>query len=325
MPPIPRRLALSALSLVGAPRGARAQEAPWPARPITMVVPFSTGGSVDAVLRVLKPELEAALGQPIVPDYRPGGATALGAATVARARPDGHTLGMVVDALAVNASLYPNLPYDTLADLMPVTLLGVMPLVMAVHPAAPHADLAALLAAARARPGALTYASVGVGSVNHLAMELLSRQAGLRFTHVPYRGGGPAVTDLLGRHVDLMLMTLALARQQLDAGGLRALAVTSAARLAGLPGVPTAAEAGLPGYSAYSWMGVAAPRGTPEAVVRRLHEALRDVLAQPRVNEALAHLGMQVEASPPEVFGRFLRRDIATWAEVIRASDIRPE
>ena len=166
-----------------------AQEETWPSRPITMVIPFSTGGSVDAVLRVLKPMLEAELKQPIIPDYRPGGATALGAATVARARPDGYTFGIVVDALAVNATLYRNLPYDTQTDLMPVSLLGKMPLVMIVHPAAPFNDLAAIVAAARARSGALTYASVGVGSINHLAMELLNRQSGVTMTHVPYRGG----------------------------------------------------------------------------------------------------------------------------------------
>jgi tripartite-type tricarboxylate transporter receptor subunit TctC len=228
-----------------------------------MVIPFSTGGSVDAVLRVLKPMLEAELKQPIIPDYRPGGATALGAAKVARARPDGYTFGIVVDALAVNATLYRNLPYDTLTDLMPVSLLGKMPLVMIVHPAAPFNDIASLVAAARARSGALTYASVGVGSINHLAMELLNRQSGITMTHVPYRGGGPAVTDLLGRHVDMMLMSLALARAQLEAGTLKAVAVTSASRLAPLPSLPTASEGGIPGFTAFAWQGVVAPPGTP--------------------------------------------------------------
>ncbi len=305
--------------------GTLAQEAPWPARPITLVVPFATGGSVDAVLRVMKPHLEAELKQVIVPDYRPGGATALGAATVARARPDGLTFGMVVDALTVNATLYRNLPYDTLNDLMPVTLLGTMPLVMAVHPAAPFPDLASLLAEARARPGKLTYASVGVGSVNHLSMELLSRKAGISMTHVPYRGGGPAVTDLLGRHVDMMLMSLALARAQLDSGALRAITVTSLNRLPGLPSLPTASESGLPNFTAYSWQGFVAPQGTPEPIVRRFHEIIRTVSAIPSVRSGLESLGMVVETSPPESFRQFLRENIAVWENVIRDADIKPE
>lgn len=307
------------------PQHVVAQEETWPSRPITMVIPFSTGGSVDAVLRVLKPFLEAELKQPIVPDYRPGGATALGAATVARARPDGYTFGIVVDAFAVNATLYRNLPYDTLTDLLPVSLIGTMPLVMMVHPAAPYTDLSALMAAARVRPGAATYASVGVGSINHLAMELLSRRTGLSFTHVPYRGGGPAVTDLLGRHVDTMLMSLALARAQLDAGTLKAIAVTSANRLAALPNTPTASESGLPGFTAFAWQGVVAPPGTPAPILQRFHQVLRLAAAEPRIREGLENLGMQIEAASAEEFNRFLRESIAAWEKVIRDADIKPE
>ena len=254
---------------------------------------------MDAVLRVLKPMLEAELKQPIIPDYRPGGATALGAATVARARPDGYAFGIVVDALAVNATLYRNLPYDTLTDLMPVSLLGKMPLVMIVHPAAPFNDLASIVAAARARSGALTYASVGVGS--------------------------PAVTDLLGRHVDMMLMSLALARAQLDAGTLKAVAVTSASRLAALPSLPTASEGGIPGFTAFAWQGVVAPPGTPATVIGRFHQILRHVVAEPRIREGLENLGMQVEVSAPGEFSQFLREQINTWGVVIREADIKPE
>lgn len=316
---------LIAVLFLALPHQARTQEENWPSRPITMVIPFSTGGSVDAVLRVLKPMLEAELKQPIIPDYRPGGATALGTATVARARPDGYTFGIVVDALAVNATLYRNLPYDTLTDLMPVSLLGKMPLVMIVHPAAPFNDLAAIVSAARARLGALTYASVGVGSINHLAMELLNRQSGVSMTHVPYRGGGPAVTDLLGGHVDMMLMSLALARAQLDAGTLKAVAVTSASRLAALPSLPTASEGGIPGFTAFAWQGVVAPPGTPTTVIGRFHQILRNVAAEPRIREGLENLGMQAEVSSPSELSQFLREQINTWSTVIREADIKPE
>jgi tripartite-type tricarboxylate transporter receptor subunit TctC len=196
---------------------------------------------------------------------------------------------------------------------------------MIVHPAAPFNDLAAIVSAARARPGALTYASVGVGSINHLAMELLNRQSGVSMTHVPYRGGGPAVTDLLGGHVDMMLMSLALARAQLDAGTLKAVAVTSASRLAALPSLPTASEGGIPGFTAFAWQGVVAPPGTPTTVIGRFHQILRNVAAEPRIREGLENLGMQAEVSSPSELSQFLREQINTWSTVIREADIKPE
>ncbi len=319
--------AVAAVGLItGAALPAAAQSpAAYPTRPITMIVPFATGGSVDAVARVLKPHLERDLGQPIVLDYRPGGATTLGAAAVARARPDGYTLGIVVEAFAVNPGLYRSLPYDTLADLVPVTLIGVSPIVIAVNAASPHDTLPKLIAAARARPGTMSYATVGAGSMNHLAAELLSRAAEIRLIHVPYRGGGPAVTDLIGRHVDMMMMSVALARPHLDSGALRALAVASERRLPALPQVPTATEAGVPGLQASAWQAVVAPAGTPREVVERVQRAYRGALEVAGVREALGNLGMVVVASSPDAFGAFLRAEIETWGRVVREANIRPE
>lgn len=321
---IARRTVLAAASLGLAAPAALAQ-APLPSRPVTVVVPFSTGGSVDAVMRVLKPHLEQAFGQPVVMDYRPGGATAVGAATVARARPDGHTIGIVIDAFTVNPSLYRNLPYDTLADLAPVTKIGTMPLVVTVNAGGPYATLVALMEAARARPNAVSYATVGVGSMNHLAAEMLARTAGAQMTHVPYRGGGPAVTDLLGRHVDMMVMSLTLARPHLDSGGLRALAVTSEQRAPGLPEVPTVIETGIGHVTAEGWQGVVAPAGTPAEIVQRLHRDFAGVLRLPPVREALGTLGVVIAAATPEDFGAFLRADIAAWARLVRDANIQAE
>jgi tripartite-type tricarboxylate transporter receptor subunit TctC len=314
-------IALGAFIL--APAHAGAQERPYPNRPITLVVPFATGGSVDAVARVLKPHLEQSLGQPIVLDYRPGGATTVGTAFVARARPDGYTLGVVVDAHTTNPSLYRNLPFDTVTDLAPVTMIGTIPLVVAVNAASPHDTLPKLIAAARA--GRVSYASVGVGSINHLAAELLSRSAGVQMTHVPYRGGGPAVTDLLGRHVDMMIMSVTLARPQLSPTGLSAVAVTSEQRVPALPDVPTAAEAGVANFTAFAWQGVVAPAATPPAIVQRLNQEWRAALARADVREALGNLGVQIRASSPEEFAAFIRTDIATWARVVREANIQPE
>lgn len=321
---VTRATALGLLALGLSMAAAVAQQS-YPSRPITVVVPFATGGSVDAVARILKPHLERNLGQPIVLDYRPGASTTVGTGAVARSRPDGYTLGIVVDAHTVNPSLYRNLPYDTVADLAPVTMIGTMALVITVNAASPYDTLANVLAAARARPESVSYASVGIGSMNHMAAELLSRIAQVRLTHIPYRGGGPAVTDLLGRHVDLMIMTVALARPHLASGGLRAIAVTSDRRVPALPQVPTAAEAGVDGLNAFAWQGVVAPANTPREIVLRLQREWRIVLEMPEVRESLSNLGVQVTASTPEDFASFIRTDIENWGRIVRAANIQPE
>ncbi len=321
-----RRLALALL--LALPCAARAQPATtggYPNRPVTIIVPFTPGGSVDATMRTLKPALEEALGQPVVLDYRGGAATTIGATFVARSRPDGYTMGVVVDAFTVNASLYRSLPYDTLADFAPVTMLGTMPLVVTVAASGPLRSLQQLVTVARERPGGISYGSVGTASTNHLAAELLSRAAQVRMTHVPYRGGGPAVTDLLGGHLDMMIMSVALARQHLDAGALRALALTTGRRLASLPDVPTAAEAGVSGLEVFAWQGIVAPAGTPPEVVARMQQAFATVLARPDARAGLDRLGMEIAASTPQRFAEFLRTDIRHWSQVIQDANIQPE
>ncbi|RDJ19773.1 tripartite tricarboxylate transporter substrate binding protein [Bosea caraganae] len=317
--------AIAALSCALGLAPAAAQEKTYPAKPITLVIPFAPGGSVDAVVRTLKPHLDERLKQPIVVDYRGGAATTIGTGVVARAPADGYTIGVVVDAHTVNPSLYKDLTYNTFTDFAPVTLMGTMPLVVAVNASSEFDTLAKLVAVAKAKPKALAYGTVGTGSINHLAVELFSRAAGIELTHAPYRGGGPAVTDLLGGHIHLMLMSATLAKPQIDAGKFRALAVTSKERLPTLPNVPTVAESGYPGFEAFAWQGIVAPAKTPPAIVDRLQKETKAVLDLPEVRKQLGELGFVVAASTPAEFAAFIKSDAEHWAKVIETANVKPE
>jgi tripartite-type tricarboxylate transporter receptor subunit TctC len=308
-------------ALVAGPAGG--QSAAYPTRPVKIVIPFGPGGSVDTVVRTLKPHLEKRFGQPVVVDYRPGSATIVGTEVVSQAPPDGYTLGVVVDAFTINPSLYKNLPYDTLTSLTPVTQMGIIPLVVAVNSASNFKSLKDLVAAAKAKPKAVSYGTVGTGSINHLAAELFSRAAGIEMTHASYKGGAPAVTDLLGGHIDLMLMSVTLARAQLDAGKFRALAVTSEQRVPALPDIPTVAESGYPGFKAFAWQGIIAPAKTPPQIVDRVQQDFKAVLDLPDVREALAKAGFVVVASTPPQFAAFIKADVENWEGVVKSSNIK--
>jgi len=314
-------IALAAAGIAAAPAIAQS----YPSKPITLIIPFAPGGSVDAVVRAIKPHLEQKLGQPIVVDYRAGAATTVGTGLLARSAPDGYTLGMVVDAHTVNPSLYKSLPYNTLTDFAPITLVGTIPLVVTVNAASQFDSFGKLIEVAKSKPNTVTYATVGKGSINHLAAELLSRVAKIQMTHVPYRGGGPAVTDLLGGHVDMMMMSVTLARPNLDAGKFRAIAVTSEERVPSLPNVPTVAESGMGKFNTFAWQGILAPAKTPPEIVARVQRDVKAVLEIPSVREALGQLGFTIKGSTSAEFDAFIKADVANWADVVRDAKIEPE
>lgn len=308
--------AAGALALLS--RSARA--ATWPVRPISVVVPYPPGGSTDITARILGERLSAVLGQPLVMDNRSGGGGNIGLEFVARAAPDGYTLGVATTAHAINMTLFRKLNYDTLRSFAPVALLTENPLVLVVPAASPSRTVADLIAAAKARPGALNFATSGVGQSTHLAAELFASMAGLKLTHVPYRGSAPAVTDVIAGRADLMFDTTQSVLAHIESGRVRALGVTSAERLALVGDVPTIAEAALPGYVAIAWNGLVAPAGTPAEIVARLNAETVRALQEPAVAAKFASLGAVSRPLAPEAFREFLRAEIDKWGAVVRQS-----
>ena len=297
----------------------------YPEQPIRVVVPFGPGGGADITIRIMSDPLRAQLGQPIVVENRPGGSTIIGTDLIAKARPDGYALLIATSTFTINPSLHAKLPYDSLKDLQPVTLIAITPYVMVVHPSLPVRTVRDLIALAKRSPGQLTYASVGNGSATHLATEMLSGRAGIKMVHVPYKGSAPAVNDLVGGHVTLYIGSMPGSMPQARAGKLRAIAVTSATRARAAPDLPTIAESGLPGYEFNSWYGLFAPGGTPRAVVDRLHDAVSRVLAQPAVRERLAADGNEPVGLTPDAFAATIKSDMANYANIVRSARIKPD
>jgi tripartite-type tricarboxylate transporter receptor subunit TctC len=294
----------------------------YPARPVRVIVPFAPGGGTDIIARVMAPRLAEALGQQVVVDNRPGGGTIIGAELAARSPPDGYTLFMgLYGTMAINPSLYRKLPYDPVRDFAPVTLVGVGPNVLVVHPSLPAKSVKELIALAKAHPGKLSYASSGTGGAPHLAGELFKAMAHVDMVHVPYKGAGPATIDLLAGHVQVMFAGLGPAIAHVRAGKLHALGVASARRTPALPRVPTIAET-LPGFEASSWFGVFVPAGTPQAVIARLNADIAKVMARKDVQEPLMAQGYEALTGTPEELRGLLKRDIARWASVIRDARI---
>ena len=298
----------------------------YPARPVRFVVPFAPGGSVDTLARPVGPRLADAMGQQIVVDNRPGGNGDIGMLIVAKAPPDGYTivLGYVAN-LAIAPSLYAKMPYAPLKDYAPITQVATSPNVLTAHPSVPARDLKELIALARSKSGAVNFASTGVASVGHLTGELLNSLAGMKMTHVPYKGGGQAIIDLVGGHVQVMFSGFSAAMPHIKSGKIRALAVTGARRSPALPEVPTIAEQGFPGVEATAWYGVLAPAGTPRPVVVRLHGELVKALRMPEVVQRLDALGFEISGSTPEQFSAYMRTETAKWEKVVRASGAKPE
>ncbi len=314
-------LAASAASAVAASSALPAWAA-FPDRPIRIVVPFAPGGGTDLIARTIGDGMARDLGQPVIIDNKPGGGTIIGTEFVAKAAPDGLTLLMATFAHALNPSLQPRLPYATDRAFAPVALVGRSPNVLVVRPDRPYKTVAELIAAARAQPGKLSYGSYGNGTSAHLAGELFKSLTRTEITHVPYRGSSPAITDLLGGQIDMMLTTVASVAQQIEAGKLRALAVTSSARSSAWPNVPTLAEAGVPGYLAESWYGLYVPAGTPRDVVLRLNASARVAVQTEAFRKRVQEEGLVVEVGAPEELDRYVRAEETRWRKVVQDAHI---
>lgn len=297
----------------------------YPEKTVVMVAPFPAGGSVDLVARAVAQQMSETWRQSVIVANRPGAGGNIGAEMVARAAPDGYTLLMGTTALASSPALYRKLGYDVTRDLAPVSLVVTMPNVLVVHPSLPARSVRELVALAKARPGVLNSASAGIGSSNHLALVLFNTMAGVDIAHIPYKGAAPAVADVLGGHVAMTFVPIAAAVPPVRSGKLRALGITSAARSATLPGVPTLNEAGIRGYEATSWNALLAPGATPRDTVLRIHDALGESLRIPKVREILVSAGAEPVGSLPEDFGRFLRKEMVKWGEVVRAAGLKAE
>jgi tripartite-type tricarboxylate transporter receptor subunit TctC len=320
------RAALGAAALVaGACLCLPAAAQSYPSKPIRIIVPFAAGGAVDTVGRVVGQRIAEQIGQPVVVENKPGGHANIGADFVAKSPPDGYTVLLGANGLATNMTLHKDMPFDTLRDFAPVAGVGYAPLVLAVPAASPAKTLQEFLAEARAKPGSLSYGTAGGGTSGHLASELFKITAKFDALHVPYKGGAPALTDLVGERLSFMLINPIEAAPHVKAGRLRALAVSSDRRIAMMQEVPTFREAGLPGFEASVWWGFVVPAKTPKDVVARLSAEVLRSLQDAGVREKLAALGAVVEPSGAEQFGAFLRSEIDKWARVIQAARISAE
>lgn len=306
---------------------ATAQNA-WPTgKPISYVVPFAAGGTTDTLARLIGQQLGTALGTTVVVENKGGAAGSIGSEAAARSAPDGYTLlGGTVSSHAINISLYPKLGYDPIKSFSPVTLIGTNPVVLVVSAASPYKTLKDVLAAAKGRQGGLSSASAGTGSSQHLAVELLAYKSGVKFTHVPYKGSGPAIQDVISGQVDMMFDTTVVAAPHIQSGKLRAIAVTSPKRLASMPDVPTVAESGvaeLKDFEVQSWQAIFVPAGTPTPVVSRLHDEIRKILAQPDMQARLKGFGMEPADMSVAQIAAFQKAEVDKWAQVIKAANIK--
>jgi tripartite-type tricarboxylate transporter receptor subunit TctC len=318
------RAATSLVVLLCLAGSAQAQPA-WPTKPVKILVPTAPGGNADTLARMVAQHMSRATGQQFYVENRGGAGNTLGIESVARSPADGTTLLLGASTITINHLVYKRLPYDVLRDFAPVTQLVSLPNVLVVHPSQPHRTLGEYIAAARAAPGRINYASAGVGSNLHLAMELLKHRTGIDVAHVPYKGVGPALQDTLAGHVMSMMSNAASAKPHVDAGALRALAVTSRGRLPAMADVPSVAEAaGVSDYEVLSWFAMFAPAGTPEPIVARLHSEIAALLNMPETRTRLAGEGAEPVASKPAEFAEFVRAEIKKWDEVGKAANIQP-
>ncbi len=310
------------LALAALPLAAPAQD--YPSRQVRMVVPLSPGGSADIVARLVSHDLTERFGRPVVVENRVGGGGHIGSDFVAKAPPDGYTLLSAGIPQAIGMSLYRKLPYDMAKDLAAISQCVTFPSVVAVHPSLPVRSVKELVALAKSRPGTLNYGA-NTGSPNHLGVELLNIAQNIKLTHIPYKGAGQVVGDLVAGHIDLALLGFPPAMPMVRAGKLRAIAVTGLVRTPLLPGVPTVSESGVPGYSVISWYGIFAPAGTPPAIISKLNTEIAASLKNPETHRKLVDLGAEVAPTTPEQFARIVHEEIAKWAKVVKASGARAE
>jgi tripartite-type tricarboxylate transporter receptor subunit TctC len=311
-------VAVAAMAAMSAVHQAGAQA--WPSKPLKIVVPFAPGGATDIIGRLVAQKLADRLGQPVIVENKPGAGTTIGNAAVAKAAPDGYTLLFAPTPFVITQALYPSLPYDAGKDFAPVALLAVSPFVLVVNDALPAKNVADLVAMAKAKPGALTFCSAGSGSVPHLAGELFKLNAGVDIVHVPYKGGGPAISDLIGGQVNMMFATPIEVMQHVQSGRLRVLATTASHRLPVLPNVPTVQESGVPEFDVYAFFGILAPGGTPKEIVDRLALDLARVMADPDVVQRFAEQSAEARVLGPAAFGTFLQSERSKWADVVKRS-----
>lgn len=302
----------------------------WPTgKPITYLVPFPAGGTTDVLGRLIGQKLGTVLGTNIIVDNKPGAGGSVGSEVGSRAAPDGFTLvGGTVSSHAINVSLYPKIGYDPIKSFAPITLIGTNPLVLVVNQASPYKTLKDVIEASKGKAGGLSSASAGTGTSQHLSLELLAFRSGVKFTHIPYKGSGPAIQDVIGGQVDMMFDTTVVAAPHIQSGKLRAIAVTSASRLASLPDVPTVAESGLPGlanFEVLSWQAIFAPAGTPAPVIDRLHTEIGRILAEPEMQGKLKGFGMEPATMTTAQIAAFQRAEVAKWAQVIKAANIKAD
>ncbi|NRF66965.1 tripartite tricarboxylate transporter substrate binding protein [Aquincola sp. S2] len=322
-----RRLLQSSLGLLAAApfAGARAQS-PWPNKPIRYVVPFAAGGTTDILARLLSPKIGNVLGQTFVIDNKAGAGGVLGADMVAKAPPDGYTiLGSTISTQAINPVLNPKIPYNAAKDFAPVTMIGTTSNAVVVPASSPFKTIQDLISYARANPGRLSFSSAGTGSSQHMGGELLKQMAGMFIVHIPYRGSGPAVQDVIAGQVNFGIDTLVATAAHIKAGTLRVLAVTAGKRVKGFESVPTIAESGVKGYDVVSWQTVHAPAGTPKEIVARLHAEIASALAQPDIRQRLDALGLEPSGMKPEELAAFEIKEREKWAKVVKEGGIKVE
>lgn len=302
----------------------------WPTgKAITYMVPFPAGGTTDVLGRLIGQKLGTSLGTSVVVDNKGGAGGSVGSEVASRAAPDGYTmLGGTVSSHAINVSLYAKIGYDPIKSFLPVTLIGTNPTVLVVPASSPYKTLKDVVEASKAKAGGLSSASAGIGTSQHLSLELLAYKSGVKFNHVPYKGSGPAIQDVIGGQVDMMFDTTVVAAPHIQSGKLRAIAVTSPKRLASMPDVPTVAESGIKGledYSVLSWQAIFVPAGTPAPIVDRLHGEIRKILAEPEMQEKLKGFGMQPADMTTAQIAAFQKAEVEKWAQVIKAANIKAE
>jgi tripartite-type tricarboxylate transporter receptor subunit TctC len=321
-----RTLAALTLWMLATVAWAQQPAATYPSKPVRIVVGFPPGQATDTVARILAEKLTARLGQPFVIDNKPGAAGIIGSEAALKAPADGYTLLFSSSGpLAVNPSLYSKLPYDAVADIQPIALAARVPLFLVVNPNAPYRTLKDLVDAAKADPGKINYASGGSGVTNHLAMEMLKSELGINLTHVPYKGGPPAVSDLIAGHVTVMFETGPAVVPHVNAGKLRAIAVASSTRSTALPQLPTVAEQGVPGFDAVAWIGLVGPAGMPAPIVQKLNAEMRAVFSMPDVRERLVALGAEAAPNSVEEFRAYIRSEMAKWGKAVRDSGAKAD
>jgi len=316
------RCAAVALALLLAAGSAIAQKGNYPDKPIRFVVPFPPGGGTDIVARVMAQKLSEAFGQSVVVDNRGGAGGTIGAEIAAKSTPDGYTMIMVSGSYAVNAGLY-KLPYDPLNGIDTVSLVGTSPFIVALHPSVPAKNVKNLIALAKAKPGSINYASTGTGGITHMATELFRLMSNVNLMHIPYKGTGPALNDLIGGQVQMIFGAILATLPHVKSGKLKGIAVTGPKRSEALPEMPTVSESGLPGYEVTLWYGVWGPRGLPKEIVKRWNAELVKVLQSPDMKSRLANEGLEAVGSTPDEFRAHLKREVAKWAKVIKDANVR--